>query len=457
MAGMSEPLFELQSKSDGLKETARTILDFPKRLEYDCMVPMSKIAFMPGRIIHTNEFMLLKDVRTKNSRPSVAEQRSSPSSSEKNGQWYSYSDAAEILKNRAAALDRQILCSKVSDGNCSSATLDDVFKAHDAVKKVTSMPSSSTTLSSLTVNKYDDEDHSYANRKSGNNDSGDESDADIGSDTVDGAESVGGIFEIREFIDSEGNEVKNEVVNLQQEMAEMEEKLGSLISMDHPVVGAASTPVAEGLVRDSQDFSALLSSMKKMTSEMHKQPQTKFCDLSSTAKDSARELEILGKLDYLEKEEEEWQRESDAADRIRIREKELQARALPEAGPGGWKKGFFGKSTSNSAKLVSAEPKKSPQPHASSSSSLLRDNSASESNSSNRIYSNKHCQHKDANPTGVVDVTEKSSPIRAEKISSPATHIIDSVAAPVQSRDTVKQKIVPISKAFTGNVMERFP
>ena len=123
MAGTSELLLQLQSKRDVLKETAQTILEFPKRLEYDCMVPMSKVAFMAGRIIHTNEFMLQGEVAVENSNPRGAEQQSKPSNFEKNGQWYSYSDAAEILKTRAAALDRQILRLEASDGVYSSAKI----------------------------------------------------------------------------------------------------------------------------------------------------------------------------------------------------------------------------------------------------------------------------------------------------------------------------------------------
>ena len=461
MAGTLEVLLELQSERDVLKETAQTILEFPKRLEYDCMVPMSKVAFMAGRIIHTNEFMLQGEVAIENSKPRGAEQQSKPSNFEKNGQWYSYSDAAEILKTRAAALDRQILLLEASDGIYSSARLDDVFKAHDAVKKVTSGPSSNAPLSSATFNKYNNEDLSYRNKNKGSGASGDGTDADADADTdaIDGAESIGGIFEIREFIDSEGNEMKNEVVNLQQEMAEIEEKLGSLASMDSPVIGTASTSLGKGLVRNSQDISALLSSVQKMTSEMQepRQPEKKVSDGKSSITDSARELEILSKLDYLEREEEEWQRESDAADRIRIKEKELQARALPEAGPGGWKKGFFGKSTSHPAKIVSTELKRSAKPHASSSSSSSRDTSASESDGCNRIFSHKDGHKEVLDPIRAFDITEKSLPVWAEKTHSPATRVIDAIATPLPSRDTVKKKIVPMSKAFSGNVMERFP
>ena len=459
MAGTLEVLLELQSERDVLKETAQTILEFPKRLEYDCMVPMSKVAFMAGRIIHTNEFMLQGEVAIENSKPRGAEQQSKPSNFEKNGQWYSYSDAAEILKTRAAALDRQILRLEASDGVYSSARLDDVFKAHDAVKKVTSGPSSDAPLSSATFDKYNNEDLSYRNENKGSGASGHGTDADADTDAIDGAENVGGIFEIREFIDSEGNEMKNEVVNLQQEMAEIEEKLGSFVSMASPVIGTASTPLGKGLVRNSQDISALLSSVQKMTSEMQEppQPETEVSDGKSSITDSTTELEILSKLDYLEKEEEEWQRESDAANRIRIKEKELQARALPEAGPGGWKKGFFGKSSTHPAKTVSTELKRSARPHASSSSSSSRDTSASESDSSNRIFSHKDGQKEVFDPIRAVDITEKSSLVWAEKTPSPATRVIDAVATPLTSRDTVKKKIVPISKAFSGNVMERFP
>eukprot|EP00741_Cyanophora_paradoxa_P024814 tig00000310_g23956.t1 len=50
---------QLRKYADEYREIKSTLLDLPKRTRYSVMVPLSSVAFMPGRLVHTNEVMCL--------------------------------------------------------------------------------------------------------------------------------------------------------------------------------------------------------------------------------------------------------------------------------------------------------------------------------------------------------------------------------------------------------------
>lgn len=468
LANKSELTLELQSKSHELTETMKTILEFPKRLEYECMVPISKVAFMPGRIVHTNEILLLKEPTMTSTKPLNAEPLFDPSNLEKNGQWFSYFDAAEILKIRAADCEKQLQVLNSSGSNCYGTTLSDVIEAHDTAKKAASMSPSTITLNTVPTRVADKDQkgtHACSEEYGHRGDSGGDSEGDDNSYANDGTENARDIFEIREFIDSEGNEMSNEIVNLQQEMADIEDKLASLTSTEGPGDGGSAKPVRDEAHRGPHNMSALLSSMQNVSAEMRRplKPENNLCverflnassDLSSSIGNRAHENEVLCRLEHLEREEDEWQKESDAADRIRIREKELLEKALPEAGPRGWKKGFLGKSSVRPVTAVPVKIRMSTAPVQSSSSS------SRESFQSVIDYSTSHqnpVQREDFDGTGIVDYHVKSPLVGLQKKLPQASPIKDAVTTTTAIGSGTKQRVVPVSKAFTGNIVERFP
>ena len=55
-----QTLEDLIAKETSLQATIEKVLHFPEKVSYDVMVPLSKVAFYPARLIHTNEFQVLK-------------------------------------------------------------------------------------------------------------------------------------------------------------------------------------------------------------------------------------------------------------------------------------------------------------------------------------------------------------------------------------------------------------
>lgn len=54
-ADIEEEMQSLQEEIDRKEKTIQDIMNLPKKIAYDCMVPLSKVAFTPGRMVHTNE------------------------------------------------------------------------------------------------------------------------------------------------------------------------------------------------------------------------------------------------------------------------------------------------------------------------------------------------------------------------------------------------------------------
>lgn len=254
--------------------------------------------------------------------------------------------------------------------------------------------------------------------------------------------SLEGIFEIREFIDGDGNETGNEVVNLLEEMGEIEKRIDSL----------SSTTSASLLENDKMKMFA--SSMKELSARISKEQQPKSDEediyrgmrrdgetkVDNSTFGGSDPMEAFDRLDNLEKEEEDWQAESEAAERMRQQERDLQIKTLPVASAGGWKKGFF---------------KKTPQ----SSSTKTGKEAAVE------------CSIKNIEPTHIPravkfapnsvtksDINVRSSGDDFKKVHQPLQSTVDPIVnVDIKPISSSLKKPPPISKAFTGNVMERFP
>lgn len=256
--------------------------------------------------------------------------------------------------------------------------------------------------------------------------------------------SLEGIFEIREFIDSNGNETGNEVVNLLEEMGEIEKKIGSLSS---------TTSDSNASLPENDKMKMFASSMKELSARISREQQPKndeedvyrgMRSVGETKGDNSTfsesdPIEAFNRLDNLEKEEEEWQAESEAADRMRQQERDLQIKTLPIASEGGWKKGFF---------------KKTPQAIATKTSK-----EAAAECSIKKVESTNVPRTVKFAPSSVAKSGMKvgSSEADLKKVMQPSQSNDTSVNLDTKPIPSVLKKPPPITKAFTGSVMERFP
>lgn len=89
-----EELEDLQSRHDAIQATVEKVLTFPSKVSYDGLVPISKIAFCPGKVIHTNEFKVLGEGQSEADLSKI--------------EFTSYTETADILKLRLAEVNDQI-------------------------------------------------------------------------------------------------------------------------------------------------------------------------------------------------------------------------------------------------------------------------------------------------------------------------------------------------------------
>ena len=428
MSTPDEEIEHLQAERLQLHATIRTVLDFPKKLEYECMVPISKIGFMPGKIVHTNEFFLTTDSQGSYIKACSSKASTDSFDTQSGGKWHSYSEAAEVLMNRVADIDRKLGTLKIS--SIKLRTLPTTSSSHQVSKELKVVGErifpGSGTATAKKLGVLSNEKHT------------EEEDIDV-DENYHQQNGIEGVFEIREFIDGDGKEIKNEVVDLHAEMKEMEKKIGSLAATDDK--GSAAPTLSsdqEKILNSSSFLSQLSSDIKEKTQKNSDSQDIGF----EYAEQHGSEIEVLDRLDDLEREEEEWLAESEAADRIRQREKELQAKSLPEASLGGWKKGFFAKSAPQSGKPEF-------------SNAVLMPSSGT---AVSKIPSTGGESKGKLNISQPRNILEKRSPT----ILDPKTNTNKKSVSFPQNPSPVKENIIAakpafVSKAFSGSVMERFP
>lgn len=89
-ADVEEEIKSLSEEVERKRNTRQNILNLPKKISYDCMVPLSKVAFTPGRMVHTNEFSVEVNAKT-GAR-----------------QWMSHVEAAEYLQEQIDRIQEDI-------------------------------------------------------------------------------------------------------------------------------------------------------------------------------------------------------------------------------------------------------------------------------------------------------------------------------------------------------------
>lgn len=429
MTSSSDEITRLKVERSKIKETIAIVLDFPKKLSYDCMLPLSKMAFMPAKMIHTNEFLVLPEKQSIAAKGDKIDEELSLAEIRRIGKWHSYSESAEILMDRVASIDRRMNELETPTGSRNAVSEQ---------KKPPSQPALSVQKTKVNqtdigkdLNAKKNQEHLFEDSES--------------TDDVRGSGGMEGIYEIREFIDNDGNETKHEIVNLHEEMEQIEKKLGSLAENSSSSVPSSSSKKVEEI----KSFVSSLNRLSPNKGEEHLDLNDhEFEDGDRTTISRNSPSDILDRLGDLEIEEDEMLIESEAADRIRQQEREFQQKALPKASAGGWQKGFFSKApthapvqASTKSSLENTNLKKNVKSVAFSDVPAHPQTLVSEDTSVPVIPT--------VNSKGIMSVSPE---VKAQTAAQNNNH-----AGTEKKESDIMKKNVPISKAFSGNVMERFP
>lgn len=180
----SEPqskLMALESRLRNLEELRLRVLEMPCKVSYEQMIPLSKVAFCPGKLIHTNEFKVPDDA---DSSPNLDRLP-----------FISHIDAAEKLQERLKKLEKQIESERATSSNpnfVKASTSTSTAKASEAPANEEQTPTAATTSS-------EKEQTPKSKRR---------------------------VFEIREFLDGDGAESANatggEVTDITEQIEKME-------------------------------------------------------------------------------------------------------------------------------------------------------------------------------------------------------------------------------------------
>lgn len=167
----------IQERRQALQELHDRLLTMPSKVSYEQMVPLSKVAFCPGKLIHTNEFKIGDE--------------HDPNPNLDKIDLVSYIDAAEILKQRILALDLQ--SESLSNNQNQSKFVESSLKSNIAASETLS-PANNKSPTTKAPEPISKEPSSSA--------------------TLADASTKPRVFEIREYFD-EGSETAGTDVNFQ--------------------------------------------------------------------------------------------------------------------------------------------------------------------------------------------------------------------------------------------------
>ena len=204
-ADIKEEIQSLTEEIERKKKTRKDILDLPKKISYDCMVPLSKVAFSPGRLVHTNEFNVEVDAKT-GAR-----------------QWMSHVEAAEFLQNEVDRINGNIneLRKYLESQRAGKSDNNSLVKERTSVKKQSVSSTGHHKSSKLEENANKDEYIPYADELTQYPNDGPSDD-----ESLDGDEIVANRegFEIREYCDVDGNVLDSQVVDLSAELSQVQKQ-----------------------------------------------------------------------------------------------------------------------------------------------------------------------------------------------------------------------------------------
>lgn len=87
-------LEQLEQKRQDLQKTLQLVQDFPSKVSYNRLIPITKVAFCHGKLVHTNEFKVAEVGGSEKDISAL--------------DFISYKDAAQILQGRLELVDSAI-------------------------------------------------------------------------------------------------------------------------------------------------------------------------------------------------------------------------------------------------------------------------------------------------------------------------------------------------------------
>jgi hypothetical protein len=177
----------LEADLDALMGLKDKVLAFPEEVTRECNIPVSTVAFIKGEFIHTNEFRI--DREEEDGEDVMKRTEDEKDETQK---YISHTQTAQILQDRISAIDA----------------------------KLAKMGKKSVMKTNTTQVKTKKKDKHVSFDNADNVDSSMQS-ADNMKEMSSTAEAPANFFEIREFVDESGKEVRHEVVNLSDEMKDL--------------------------------------------------------------------------------------------------------------------------------------------------------------------------------------------------------------------------------------------
>ena len=200
-----QTLEDLIAKETSLQATIEKVLHFPEKVSYDVMVPLSKVAFYPARLIHTNEFQVLKPGVQPHTAADFTEM-----------DFLSHVDAAEELRVRLRKVQEEVKELQEKLGLNKTKTKSALKKASTAptppVATTTTTAGNPVKESELQPEKEDTLIKAMKQVEEENKI------LDVTS-TID---QVSPVYEIREFLDDNG-QTQTEVVDISKQLQYMEQ------------------------------------------------------------------------------------------------------------------------------------------------------------------------------------------------------------------------------------------
>lgn len=179
-ADLEEEIDSLSLSMTKKKEMMEKLLRLPEKISYDCLVPLSKVAFTPGRLIHTNEFNLEVE------------------SGER--QWMSHVEAANEMEKKMTKIREETSVLKSLLHQSRGRKVQESGEDTENSPKSDEYVPLEEEVNQLLSTRHEEE--------------SDDSDSDIINDNF----SEGKGFEIREYCDRNGNVLDSQIVDLSKEL-----------------------------------------------------------------------------------------------------------------------------------------------------------------------------------------------------------------------------------------------
>lgn len=189
----------MEERLQNLEALRQRILEMPSKVSYEQMIPLSKVAFCPGKLIHTNEFKIPDEHDTNPNLDKI--------------DYISYIEAAEKLKNRINGLEQRV--EEERKQSTSASIISKTEHQENATKSyfpdnntstATDQPYTGNPIHNSKVSKKQTDSTATDNENSPKN-------------------NRSRVFEIREYLDDESGESANTAIPVKHEVTDITEQI----------------------------------------------------------------------------------------------------------------------------------------------------------------------------------------------------------------------------------------